>query len=86
MCQVYYCHKNYNYDYNIDYRNYYYIGGIIKQYGRVAIHKIGQRSEYAKINTLFTIRKSDASGQKEFLDWIDIFNQKVEDIAKKIQL
>ena len=57
--------------------------GIILQWGKVAIHSEGQRSEYAKIDTLFTIQESDAIGPKEFLNWIKIFNKRVEDIANK---
>lgn len=72
----------YNYYYNNN-NNYYYNYGIIHQYGKVAIHKDGQRSEYCKIITLFTIRKSDAKGPKEFLDWIDNFNPVIEKLAKK---
>ena len=83
----YYNNYNNNYDYydnnNYDNNNYYYyIRGVIHQYGKVAIHQVGQRSEYAKIVTLFTIRESDARGPKEFLDWIRIFNQKVIGLAK----
>ena len=32
---------------------------------------------------LFTIRESDAKGSKEFLDWIKVFNGRVQDIAIK---
>ena len=77
-------HSNYS-NYNYSYGNNYYISGIISQWGKVAIHSEGQRSEYAKVKTLFTIRKSDASGTKEFLDWIDIFNKHIEDIAKEYE-
>ena len=78
----YYNNNNYNYyEYYYHYNNYYIIG-IIKQWGRVAIHSIGYRSQYASIDTLFTIRKSDASGPQEFLDWIDKFNQRIEKLAK----
>ncbi len=72
---------NYNYNYN-NYYNYNYYG-IVKQYGKVAIHLTGQRSEYAKIDTLFNIKLSDAKGPKEFLDWIELFNDKTDRIAEK---
>ena len=72
----YYYHNNNNY-----YYYYYYVAGIIKQYGKVAIHLTGQRSEYAIIDTLFTIRKSDAIGPPDFLNWIDIFNSRIEKLA-----
>src|SRR5688572_7186781 len=68
----------YYYNYN---NNYNYISGIIQQYGKIAIHSIGQRSSYAKIQTFFTIRKSDAIDPKEFLDWIDKFNSNIEKLA-----
>src|SRR5260221_14776990 len=71
----------YNYNYN-NYYNYNYYG-IVKQYGKVAIHLTGQRSEYAKIDTLFNIKLSDAKGPKEFLDWIELFNDKTDRIAEK---
>ena len=77
----------YNYNYNNNYYNNYnynyYIFGIINQWGKVAIHKEGQRSEFAKINTLFLIRELDAKGSKKFLGWIKIFNDKVKNIAAK---
>jgi len=94
-------YKNYNYyynnnNYNYNYKNYYYyynsnnhknynLSGIIKQWGKVAIHKTGYRSEYAKIDTLFSIRELDAQGIKEFLDWIKIFNARIEQIAEKYE-
>jgi hypothetical protein len=89
----YYNNNNYNnnyynyyyYHYHYYNYNYYYIAGIIHQYGKTAIHLIGQRSEYVKIDTLFSIRKLDAEGPKEFLDWIDIFNKRVDDIANRYQ-
>lgn len=71
-----YAYNNYN-NYNIF--------GVIKQYGKVAIHKIGQRSEYAVINTLFTIRKEDARGPQEFLNWIDTFNKNIIELAKRFE-
>jgi hypothetical protein len=78
-----YCNNHYNYYYNYYYYYYYYlIGGIIKQWGKVAIYQIGYRSQYACIDTLFTIRKSDAQGSQNFLDWIDKFNMKIEKLAK----
>src|SRR3990167_5608980 len=46
--------------------NKYYIGGIIYQWGNTAIHKIGQRSEYAKIDTIFNIREGDTKGPEAF--------------------
>jgi hypothetical protein len=80
-----YYNNNYNYyHYNNNY-HYYNIAGIIHQYGRVAIHKIGQRSEYAKIKTLFTIKESDAIGPKEFLCWISKFNLIIAELAKKYE-
>ena len=81
-----YSYNNYyNYYYNYNY-NYYNIGGIILLYGKVAIHMTGYRSEYAKIKTLFTIRESDAKGPKKFLNWIKIFNSKIEEVAKLYQV
>ena len=74
---IYYYNKN---------NNNYYIGGIIKQYGKVAIHKTGYRSEYAIIDTLFTIRELDAKGPKKFLGWIKIFNERVNQIADRYQV
>ena len=74
-------YNNYNYYYNYNY----YIGGIVKQYGKAAIHKSGYRSEYAIIDTLFTIRRLDAQGPKEFLDWIDKFNNQIEEVAEKFK-
>ena len=62
--------------------NNYHLSGIIHQYGKVAIHKIGYRSEYAIIDSLFKIRESDAQGSKEFLEWIKKFNQKIDRIAE----
>ena len=80
----YYNNYNYNNNYNNYYNNYNYnnILGIILQYGKVAIHSSGQRSEYAKIKTLFSIRESDAQGSQKFLNWIKIFNKKIEVISK----
>lgn len=82
---IYAYNNNYNNYYNNYYkRNYYnyYIIGIIKQYGKVAIHKTGQRSQYARIDTLFSIRELYTKGPKKFLDWIKIFNKRIEDISK----
>jgi hypothetical protein len=73
-----------NYDnnyYNNYYKNYYQVFGVIKQWGRVAIHLSGQRSENAKITILFTTRESDAKGPKEFLNWIRIFNKRIVSLA-----
>lgn len=83
----YYYSNNYNNNYNYSNKNYnnYYMSGIINQYGRVAIHRTGQRSEYAKINKIFTIRESDAKGPKEFLDWISKFNFIIVELAKKYE-
>lgn len=84
----YYNNNNYN-DYNDNDYNYYYnyndyyLQGIIKQWGKVAVHKNGNRSEFAIIHKLFTIRRSDAQGTKEFLNWIVKFNEHVELIAKE---
>ena len=77
-----YSYNNYNYYNNYYYNYHYYISGIIKQYGKVAIHKTGYRSEFAIIDTIFSIRESDAKGSKEFLDWIKKFNNKIEKIAQ----
>lgn len=71
--------KNHNYSHNY----YYHINGIIEQFGKVAIHQVGYRSEYAKIKTLFTIRESDATGLDKFLNWIKKFNSLVSKIAIK---
>jgi|SRR5260221_744447 len=81
----YYNYYNNYYNYNYNYNNYYNYNyyGIVKQYGKVAIHLTGQRSEYAKIDTLFNIKLSDAKGPKEFLDWIELFNDKTDRIAEK---
>ena len=70
----------YNNNYNNNYNNYK-LFGIIKQYGRIAFHKDGQRSEYARIDTIFTIRELDAEGPAKFLDWIKLFNIKIQNIA-----
>ena len=87
----YYNNNNYYNYYNNNYYNYYYynnnyyyyiISGIIKQFGKIAIHKIGYRSEYAIIDSLFTIRESDAKGDNRFISWIKEFNKKIEEIAK----
>jgi hypothetical protein len=92
-CNYYYNNYNYNnyYNYcnyyynNYNYNNNYCISGVIKQYGRVAIHKIGRRSEYAKIDRLFTVRETDAKGPKEFLDWIKLFNLIVKNLAERYE-
>ena len=73
---------NYNY-YNNNYYNYNYIGGVVRQYGKVAIHKNGYRSEYAEIDTIFKIREIDAKGSDEFLKWIVKFNSAIQLIADK---
>jgi hypothetical protein len=78
-------YNSYNYNYENYNYNYYNLSGIIKQWGKVAIHKTGYRSEYAKIDTLFSIRELDAQGIKEFLDWIKIFNARIEQIAEKYE-
>jgi hypothetical protein len=49
----------------------------------VAIHKKGQRSEYARVKILFSIRESDAEGPEEFLNWIKIFNERINYLAKE---
>jgi len=85
----YYYYNNYNnynnnnyYYYNNYYNNNYYnLFGIINQWGKVAIHKGGYRSEYARVHTLFNIRESDAKGPKEFLDWIKEFNDLIRLLA-----
>jgi hypothetical protein len=75
--------NNYN-EYNYNYYYNYILYGVIKQYGRVAIHEVGQRSQYAEIKTLFTIRELDATGPKEFLDWIKFdFNPIIIELSKK---
>lgn len=84
----YYYNNNYNYHYcnyhyNNNYYSYYDITGTILLYGKVAIHTEGYRSQYAKVKTLFTIRKSDAKGSNNFLNWINEFNTIVEHLAKK---
>ena len=85
-----YYNNYYNYNYNNNYNNYnnnyynnnyYNISGIIKQFGKIAIHKIGYRSEYAIIDSLFTIRESDAKGDNQFINWIKEFNKRIEAIA-----
>jgi len=97
----YYNYNNYYYDHNYNYNNYYdhnhdhnnyynynnniYLNGIINQWGKVAIHKLGYRSEYAKINTLFSIRELDMKGPKEFQNWIKIFNERINQIAEKYE-
>lgn len=80
-----YNYNYYNYDnYNYNYDNYK-IFGIINQYGKVAIHKIGQRSEYARITKFFTIRELDARGLEKFLIWIKNFNLIIIELAKKYE-
>jgi len=78
----YYNNNNYRYYDNNNYSNYR-ISGIITQWGKVAIHKIGQRSEFAKVNTIFKIREQDAKGPKKFLDWIKLFNRRIISITDK---
>lgn len=78
----YYNYNNYyNYYNNYNYNNYC-LSGIIKQWGKVAFHKTGYRSEYAKIDTLFNIKELDTQGPKEFLAWIKIFNDKINKLAE----
>jgi len=84
----YYNYNNYNnyynyYNYNNYYYNYnnYYISGIILQYGRTAIHRDGQRSEYARMKTLFLIKESDTEGSEESIIWIKEFNKRINDLA-----
>jgi len=79
-----YNNNNYNNNYynNNNYYYYYNYGGIILQWGKVAIHKDGQRSEFTRIKALFTIRENDAKGSKEFLNWIVKFNNEVREVAK----
>ena len=78
----FYSHNNnYNHYYNHYYYNSYYIRGIVHQYGKVAVHESGYRSECCKIVTLFTIREWNAVGTKN-LDWIKKFNELVRKIAK----
>lgn len=79
----YYNNNNNYYYYNNNYYNNYYIAGIIHQYGKVAIHKIGYRSQYAKIDTLFNIRESDIKGPIKFVDWIREFNNLITKLANK---
>jgi len=78
-------HNNHNYHYYhyYDNNNYYILLGIILQYGKTAIHRAGQRSQFAKISILFNIRESDAKGPVEFLNWIKKFNNKISLIAEK---
>jgi len=77
--------NNYNYNHNYYYNNNYRIAGIIKQYGKVAIHKTGYRSEFAIVDSIFSIQKSNAKGPKEFMNWIDIFNKRIKDIAERYE-
>lgn len=77
--------NNYNYYYSYNNNYNYYIGGIIHQYGKVAFHETGYRSEYAKVITLFTIRELDATGPPEFLGWIKKFNIIIKTLAEKYQ-
>jgi hypothetical protein len=79
-----YYYNNYYNNYNNYYNNYYYnLQGIINQWGKVAIHKIGQRSEYANIKTLFAIRESDTKGPETFLTWVRKFNILINNIAEQ---
>lgn len=82
-----YSYNNYNYNYNYNnYNNYNYnynIGGIIYQFGKVAIHEIGYRSEYAKIKTLFTIEEQNAQGPQKFLKWLREFNIRIKLTVEK---
>jgi hypothetical protein len=77
-------YNNYNSYYNNNYHNYY-LSGIILLWGKVAIHNTGYRSEFAKIDTLFNIRELDAEGPTEFLNWIKIFNIRIEQIAERYE-
>jgi len=70
----FYSYNNNNYNNNYNYYNYH-VAGIIHQYGKVAIHEIGYRSQYAKIIKLFTIKESDAKSSPEFIQWISKFNE-----------
>ena len=79
---IYAYNNNNNNYYN---NNNYSIFGIIKQYGKVAIHKTGQRSEYAKIDILFSIRELDAKGAEKFLDWIKEFNLIITNLSKEYE-
>lgn len=84
-----YNYNNYNYNnsYNNNYNNNFnYIAGTILQYGTVAIHKTGQRSEFAKIRLLYTIRESNTIESKKSLDWIKNFNLQIKDLAKKFDI
>ena len=78
-----YNYSNYNYDNNYYANNYYNLSGIIKQWGRVAVHESGQRSEYAKIVTLFTIRESDMRGDDKFQSWVIDFNKTIKVVAEQ---
>jgi len=83
-CNNRYNNNNYNcnyYYYNNHYYYYYNICGIIFQWGKVAIHREGYRSEYAQVKKLFTIRESDAEGPKKFLVWIKLYNEIVNKLA-----
>ncbi len=75
--------NNYN---NYKYYNNYYISGIVLQYGKVAIHKTGYRSEYVKVSSLFTIRESDAKGDDKFINWIKEFNIHIGEVAKRYKV
>jgi hypothetical protein len=92
----YYNNRNYNnhnnfyyYYYNNYYNNYnsncYNVAGIIHQWGKVAIHKAGYRSEYAKVITLFTIKEPDVQRPGEFLEWIKKFNTIIQKLANKYE-
>jgi len=77
-----YSYKYSNYYYNNNYSNYYNMPGIIKQWGKVAIHIAGYRSEYAKIETLFNIKEISVVGSNEFLEWVGKFNIKISKLAE----
>jgi len=83
--------NNYNYYYNYNYYsyyynyNYYYYTGIIKQWGKTAIHLTGQRSEFAKIETLFTIKESDITRDTKFINWVKEFNRLIIEIANRYE-
>jgi hypothetical protein len=80
-CHKYYSQKYYSYRSFEDYSKKYRIAGIIHQYGNTAIHENGQRSEYAKIVRLFSIRESDSIKDEGFMDWIRSLNRGVEALA-----
>lgn len=88
----YYNNYNYsNYHYYNNYNNYnnyhyYYISGIIKHFGKIAVHSIGYRSENAEILAFFKIREIDAKGSNDFLNWIKVFNNRIDELAGKFNV